>query len=209
MDEQAREKIRDAAIELGAGIRTALSSVVCDYDTLFESTEDLRRENARLAQAIQGVIDNLECGSPEDIAKALGIATESIAAVPGTAACNYCGSKCIDRERFPGKEFCNECERLAAENQEEELPQRYRDLLCHSLGTNSLSPGYRNRFCAEIDSPAYPILCEMVQKGLMSRGHEINDGRDMYFHATRKGALAIGLSEDALFRAGLHYKANA
>ena len=83
------------------------------------------------------------------------------------------------------------------------------DLLKHTLGCHSNIPGYRNTYCTEMGTYPYDLLCEMVAKGLMTYGRKINDGRDMYFHATRKGALAIGLSEDALFRAGLHYKANA
>lgn len=93
-----------------------------------------------------------------------------------------------------------------AENQDWELPQRYRDILCHSLGTNSAAPGYRNSYCEEKDGRAYDTLCAMVEHGLMRRGRELNQGRDVYFHATELGAKCIGLDAESMRRAFVDMK---
>jgi hypothetical protein len=37
-----------------------------------------------------------------------------IAATALLSTCEHCGSRCIDTARFPGKAFCNECEKTGS-----------------------------------------------------------------------------------------------
>ncbi len=133
-------------------------------------------------------------------------------------ACNYCGSKCIDRDRFPLKDFCNECERT-----QESLRCRncqntgiglqgesckcgcttYRDILEHTLGANSDQRGFRNYFDAPADHDDWPTIIDMVKAGYMKRG------KDTLFKATESGAKLLGFTDMEMRRAGIkgHRKA--
>ncbi len=79
------------------------------------------------------------------------------------------------------------------------------ELLTHMLGAGrhlkQRMHGYRNRFCAEVNGEDYQAMLEMEAAGLVCAGGKINEGRDQFFHATRAGCEAIGLSKAATERA--------
>jgi chromosome segregation and condensation protein ScpB len=56
--------------------------------------------------------------------------------------------------------------------------------------------GYRNFFCAIVDSDDYRMMLDMQEAGLVEAGKRINDGRDQLFHATKKGCASIGISRE-------------
>jgi hypothetical protein len=91
----------------------------------------------------------------------------------------------------------------AAERQS--VPQLWIDLLTHTLGAGShirkSKHGYRNRFCASIDSHNYKAFEEMVAAGFAERGASLNGGKSVYFRATVEGCKAVGLSKAAIKRA--------
>lgn len=79
------------------------------------------------------------------------------------------------------------------------------DNLQHMLGVNQAYKkrdwGNRNSFCCEIGSPTEQRMVSLVYQGLVSRGAEINDGRDVYFYATEAGCRAAGLKGKQIARA--------
>ncbi len=79
------------------------------------------------------------------------------------------------------------------------------DLLTHTLGAGShirkSKHGYRNHFCASVDSHNYKAFEEMVAAGFAERGASLNGGKSVYFRATVEGCKAVGLSKAAIKRA--------
>lgn len=90
-------------------------------------------------------------------------------------------------------------------NDSGQVPPQWIDHLRHMLGATEhkrkSSWGYRNQFCAEINYTDHVTMLEMVAAGLVTPGRIINQGKDMYFHATIAGCEAIGLSKAAIKRA--------
>lgn len=86
-----------------------------------------------------------------------------------------------------------------------QIDPHHLEILTHMLGAGAhvkrSSHGYRNHFCAEIDGDDFKTLVAMQSLGIVSPGRKINDGRDQYFHATRAGCEAAGLSKPAIKRA--------
>lgn len=72
-----------------------------------------------------------------------------------------------------------------------ELSKDDRSIIEHSLGieykTGRKRKPYRNYYCA---SKGDIRLENLVNLGLMERGHEINNGRDQYYIVTAVGAAA-------------------
>jgi hypothetical protein len=82
---------------------------------------------------------------------------------------------------------------------------RWVDLLTHTLGAGShvrkSRHGYRNYFCATVESKEANSFDEMVAAGLAEKGQVINGGKQVYYRATVDGCNAIGLSKAAIKRA--------
>ncbi|TWT48202.1 hypothetical protein KOR42_39920 [Thalassoglobus neptunius] len=74
-----------------------------------------------------------------------------------------------------------------------EHPPEYLTILRHMLGANSSRPGYRNHYCAEVNSASHSTLLDMAMIGLVKPGRIINQGADRYFHATPAGMAAVGV----------------
>lgn len=85
------------------------------------------------------------------------------------------------------------------------LASKHSEILIHMLGAGKHIPfrsrGFRNHFCAGIGSPDHDVLMEMESLGLVKAGCVINDGKDRYYHATREGAKAAGLTKSQIARA--------
>lgn len=77
----------------------------------------------------------------------------------------------------------------------EECDEKERKLLRHMLGCDGRQPGYRNRFCASVNSPDWLRLKAMEARGLVTAGVLINKRRDQYFHATALGCELVGVQE--------------
>lgn len=73
-----------------------------------------------------------------------------------------------------------------------------RENLIHMLGVGNhiakSQRGYRNYFCAGIGCTDEAQMMEMERLGLVRRGHKINDGQDVFYHATEAGMDAIGMT---------------
>ena len=59
--------------------------------------------------------------------------------------------------------------------------KRELEVMRHSLGADSRSPGFRNYYCA---SDGDELLEGMVSKGYLKRGGTINGGRDRHYFVT-------------------------
>lgn len=85
------------------------------------------------------------------------------------------------------------------------LPQLWINLLQHTLGAGTRyrksQHGFRNLFCAGVDSDDDRTFQEMVSHGLARQGPLINDGDSRIYHATLAGCHAIGLHKAAIKRA--------
>ena len=83
------------------------------------------------------------------------------------------------------------------------LTDRQTNLLSHSVAANARRgrEGYRNHFAATISSPAYNEFIMMVKEGFAVSGQQINNSTMQYFHVTKKGCEAIGMSKAATKRA--------
>jgi hypothetical protein len=78
------------------------------------------------------------------------------------------------------------------------------DVLQHMLGVSGNPKrqwGYRNHFCCEIGGKHEKQFAALEARGLARRGHMINQGRDVYFHATEAGCRAAGLNKKQTARA--------
>lgn len=87
------------------------------------------------------------------------------------------------------------------------IDPKFAEILTHMLGATPPTPrklyGFRNDYCIDLvgSSPDYAALLEMERAGLVVSGRRINQGTSQYFHATREGCKAIGLSKAAMRRA--------
>ncbi len=72
--------------------------------------------------------------------------------------------------------------------------QRQTEILRHTLGADSRSPGYRNHYAAEPNGDNYADILALVEMGLMKRGRDIPGGL-IYFHVTEAGQELIGVKE--------------
>jgi hypothetical protein len=64
------------------------------------------------------------------------------------------------------------------------------DVLRHMLGNHksaSLTPGWRNYFCAGMSGEDHDTLLRLEKKGLVRRGPRINEGTNQYWFATPEG----------------------
>ena len=77
-----------------------------------------------------------------------------------------------------------------------------KELLIHMLGTGEHIPknqrGFRNHFCADVNSSDYDSLVAMVGEGLVIAGAP-RDGQ-IFFRATVKGCEFAGLSTKEIDR---------
>jgi hypothetical protein len=82
--------------------------------------------------------------------------------------------------------------------------KEWRELIEHMTGSTphkkKSSHGFRNYFCAEIDSKTYIDMLNMCSAGFVVAGKKINDERDQYFHATVEGCKFAGMSQAAIKR---------
>lgn len=69
------------------------------------------------------------------------------------------------------------------------LTDRQRSIVEHALGRPTQPGDWRNYFCTRDGDEEIEAL---VLLGLMSRGAELNDGRDRYYHVTPAGKAALG-----------------
>lgn len=87
------------------------------------------------------------------------------------------------------------------------IPPLWRENLVHMLGVgnhiNKKLHGYRNRFCVNTaeHNEDYQSMVGMMEAGLVVPGEKINGGATQFFHATKAGCKAIGLSEAVTKRA--------
>ena len=86
------------------------------------------------------------------------------------------------------------------------INSRWVELIQHSTGANperydKSKHGFRNHFCAAVGSEDHATMKDMVEAGLMEEGRKLNEGRMQYFHATKEGCRAAGLSKLATLRA--------
>lgn len=65
------------------------------------------------------------------------------------------------------------------------------NIMRHTLGAESRSPGYRNYYCA---SEGDEVLEAMVAKGFMDRLHTINGGRDRYYSVPPQWRKVMGIT---------------
>jgi hypothetical protein len=86
------------------------------------------------------------------------------------------------------------------------LEPRQAEILTHMLGAGPHVKkelhGYRNGYCAVVDSPDYATLLAMKEAGLVEAGRFVNHQcKCQYFYATLAGCIAIGLGAPAVKRA--------
>jgi hypothetical protein len=78
------------------------------------------------------------------------------------------------------------------------ISEKQKGYLTHMLGAEShikkSNWGYRNYYCAEVGGKDESDLMKMAKRGLVERGHTINEGNSVYFFATERGMDAIGLT---------------
>lgn len=78
-----------------------------------------------------------------------------------------------------------------------DLTPRERDLLEHTVGFRSKSPGFRNHFCTGPDTDDWDDIQELCRRGLMRLTKPPTDwlGGMSVFAVTPAGKEAIGLKE--------------
>lgn len=76
----------------------------------------------------------------------------------------------------------------------EELTERQRGILHNSLGLLYEKKPYRNHFVVNVASPDHVTCSELAAVGYMEVGEATREGM-VYFHTTKEGAAAIGVSE--------------
>ena len=75
------------------------------------------------------------------------------------------------------------------------LSDNERHVLTHALTGGVKTEVYRNFFAAELDTENWQACLDLVQKGLMYRYANSKVLKNVvYFHATKEGAEAVGLS---------------
>ena len=86
----------------------------------------------------------------------------------------------------------------------EPLPDDWAKTLRHMLGVGDhiakRSWGYRNRFCAAVGGDDQKKLQAMQRAGLVVSGARINEGRNVFYWATKFGCEAIGLTQTVIKR---------
>ena len=85
------------------------------------------------------------------------------------------------------------------------ISEKQRALLEHMLGCGShvekKNRGYRNHYFANLSGADIGEFSEMLEKGLVVRGRMSADKQFQYFHATRTGCKAIGMTSSEIIRA--------
>jgi len=80
-----------------------------------------------------------------------------------------------------------------------------RRILEHMLGCGSdigqKNRGYRNHYFVNLAGQEISEFNEMFAKGLLTRGRMSNDKKFQYYHATRAGCKAIGMTPSEIIRA--------
>lgn len=82
---------------------------------------------------------------------------------------------------------------------------RWSEMIVHMTGSGEhikkSAHGYRNHYCATVESQQYSNLMTMEEHGLVVGGVFLNQRQSRYFHATEKGCAFAGMSKVATKRA--------